>query len=59
MVSDLGWFLELEIIADQDDEKTVEESRKRLLAMLEKLEIPAEHIETSPYTVMLRERGKK
>jgi predicted adenylyl cyclase CyaB len=58
MVNDLGWFLELEIIADQDDEKTIEESRKRLLVMLEKLEIPTERIETRPYTAMLREKRK-
>jgi adenylate cyclase class 2 len=52
-VAGLGWFLELEIIADNNDEQTVEESRKRLLALLEKLEIPAEQIESKPYTMML------
>ena len=55
MVAGLGWFLELEILADNNSEQTVEESRKRLMALLEKLEIPAEQIESKPYTMMLRE----
>jgi adenylate cyclase class 2 len=55
LVTGLGWFLELEIIAE-DDGQTVEESRKRLLALLEKLEIPADRIESKPYTTMLREK---
>lgn len=58
MVKELGWYLELEILAASNDKKTVEESRKRLLEALEKLEIPVEQIETRPYTVMLREKGK-
>jgi len=36
-------------------EQTVKESRGRLFALLEKLDIPAEWIETRPYTVMLME----
>ena len=55
LVTGLGWFVELEIIAD-DDGKTVKESCKRLLALLEKLEIPEDQIESKPYTVMLREK---
>jgi predicted adenylyl cyclase CyaB len=55
LVTGLGWFIELEIIAEED-EQTVEESRKRLLALLEKLEIPADRIESRPYTVMLKEK---
>jgi len=55
LVAGLGWFLELEIIADNNDKQTVEESRKRLMTLLEKLEIPAEQIESKPYTMMLRE----
>jgi adenylate cyclase class 2 len=58
MVTNLGWFLELEIIANNGDAKTVEESRKHLLATLELLEIPVEQIESRPYTAMLREKGK-
>jgi len=53
MVAKLGWFLEIEILADDNNEKTVEESRGRLFALLEKLEIPTEKIEERPYTAML------
>jgi adenylate cyclase class 2 len=56
LVTGLGWFVELEILAEDGDGQTVEESRKRLLALLEKLEIPADRIEARPYTVMLREK---
>jgi len=55
LVAGLGWFLEIEIQAANDQRQTVEESRSRLLALLEKLEIPADRIESRPYTVMLRE----
>ena len=54
LVTGLGWFLEIEIQAANDQRQTVDESRRRLLALLEKLEIPAERIEPRPYTVMLR-----
>jgi adenylate cyclase class 2 len=57
LVTGLGWFLEIEIIAEDDEEQTVEESRKRLLTLLEKLEITADRIEARPYTLMLREKG--
>jgi len=53
MVAGLGWFLEIEILAADNCERTVEESRGRLFALLENLEIPAEWIETRPYTAML------
>jgi len=56
LVADLGWFLEIEIMAADDGEQTVKESRGRLFALLEKLEIPVEWIESRPYTAMLRER---
>ncbi|MCL2763294.1 MAG: CYTH domain-containing protein [Treponema sp.] len=54
MVTGLGWFLELEIIADDNHEQTVAVHRKQLLALLTRLGIPAEHIEPRPYTTMLR-----
>ena len=57
LVTGLGWFLEIEIQAANNQRQTVEESRRRLLAALEKLEIPPERIEPRPYTVMLREKG--
>jgi predicted adenylyl cyclase CyaB len=53
MVKSLGWFLEIEILAADNNEKTVEESRGRLFALLEKLEIPTDKIEERPYTAML------
>jgi predicted adenylyl cyclase CyaB len=53
LVTGLGWFLEIEIMAADDREQTIEESRGRLFALLEKLDIPKEWIETRPYTVML------
>jgi adenylate cyclase class 2 len=49
----LGWFIELEILAAEDSERTVQNSRKRILSLLEKLKIPREKIETRPYTEML------
>jgi len=54
LVAGLGWFLELEIIADDNDRQTIAESRKQLLALLETLQIPAEKIEAMPYTEMLK-----
>jgi adenylate cyclase class 2 len=58
LVSSLGWFLEIEIQAENDSPQTViDESRRRLLALLEQLEIPAAQIESRPYTVMLKEAG--
>jgi len=53
MVARLGWFLEIEIMAADDNEKTVEESRRRLFTLLEKLEISTDKIETKSYTAML------
>jgi predicted adenylyl cyclase CyaB len=53
LVTNLGWFLEIEIMAADNCKQTVEDSRGRLFALLEKLEIPAEWIEARPYTVML------
>lgn len=56
LVAGLGWFLEIEIMAADDRAPTVQESRKRLFALLEKLEIPADRIESRPYTAMLQEK---
>jgi adenylate cyclase class 2 len=56
LVTGLGWFVELEIITEDNDGQTVEECRRQLLALLEKLEIPADRIEARPYTVMLKEK---
>ena len=53
LVAGLGWFLELEIIADNNDAQTVDICRKQLLSLLANLEIPADRIEPRPYTVLL------
>jgi len=55
LVEGLGWFLEIEIQAADNSQRTVDESRRRLLALLEQLKIPADQIESRPYTLMLEE----
>ena len=52
-VAGLGWFAELEIIAENNSEATVDAARKKLLDMLVRLEIPKESIEDRYYTEML------
>jgi adenylate cyclase class IV len=52
-VRELGWFLELEILAPDDHEAVIARYREELLSLLEKLEIPPEKIEKKPYTEML------
>ncbi|MDR1909963.1 MAG: class IV adenylate cyclase [Spirochaetaceae bacterium] len=53
-VEGLGWFLELEIIAGDDDPETVKAARKRLFALLEEAGIAEDRLETRYYTEMLR-----
>ena len=53
-VGKLGWFLELEIIADNKREETVSEGRKRLLNFLADMCIDNEAIESRFYSEMLR-----
>ena len=52
-VEGLGWFMELEIIADNSREETVAEGRKRLLGFLACLGIERDAIESRFYTEML------
>ena len=54
LVRDLGWFIELEILADDDEGQTVAQSRKRLLSLLERLGVKPEQIESRPYSELLR-----
>ncbi|MDR1950455.1 MAG: class IV adenylate cyclase [Spirochaetaceae bacterium] len=49
----LGWFAELEILADNDRPETVAVARKRLLDLLGKLNIGEEKIEARYYTELL------
>jgi adenylate cyclase class 2 len=58
LVAGLGWFLEIEIqVANDSRQAVVEESRRRLLALLDQLEISPDRIEPRPYTLMLKEAG--
>lgn len=51
----LGTFVELEIIAQADDAKTVSSARKRLFDALDRLGVDRARIEERYYTEMLRE----
>jgi len=55
LVTRLGHYIELEILSDTSDEQTLRQNYSRLLALLEELGIPRQHIEIRPYTAMLRE----
>jgi adenylate cyclase, class 2 len=57
-IEKLGFFLELEILADQDDASTVAEARKRLLALLRRIGIAENKIEPRYYTEMLARNAK-
>ncbi|MCL1927287.1 MAG: CYTH domain-containing protein [Treponema sp.] len=54
-VKNLGWFLELEIIADDTSDTTIVLARDRLLAVLEQAGVGNENIESRYYTEMLAE----
>ncbi|MDR2079797.1 MAG: class IV adenylate cyclase [Treponema sp.] len=49
----LGWFAELEILTDDAGPETVTAARKRLLEVLDKLNIPRENIEERYYSELL------
>jgi adenylate cyclase class 2 len=49
----LGWFLELEILANEAGAETVAAARKELLGLLEKLNVGKECIEERYYSEML------
>jgi len=53
----LGWFVEIEILTEDDESRTeaVEEGRKRLLAFLQTLGVPESAIESRYYSDMLKE----
>ncbi|GHV49203.1 adenylate cyclase [Spirochaetia bacterium] len=58
-VEGLGWFIEPEIITNNNDEKTVSAGRNRLLSLLDSLGIPKDRIESRTYTGMLRDLAQK
>jgi adenylate cyclase class 2 len=51
----LGWFIELEIIAEDESRETVDTGRKRLLSLLESLGSGEDQIEDRYYSDMLKE----
>jgi adenylate cyclase class 2 len=53
-VEKLGWFAELEILADDDTETTVKSARKRLLDLLGRINISEDKIEPRYYSEMLK-----
>jgi adenylate cyclase class 2 len=56
-IEGLGWFCELEIIAEQDDSDFIALSRNRLYETLKKTGIDSSRIETRYYTEMLKEKN--
>lgn len=56
-IEGLGWFVELEILADDDRAATVTAARTRLLGFLHRIGIGEDNIETRYYTEMLGSRG--
>ncbi|MDR2397305.1 MAG: CYTH domain-containing protein [Spirochaetaceae bacterium] len=52
-VSELGWFLELEILGEDDRPETVAAARRRLENLLVHLDIPQDRIEPRYYTELL------
>jgi adenylate cyclase class 2 len=57
LVEHLGWFLELEIITETDDDETLNAAQKALLSFLEKTGIGEDKIEPKYYSELLKERG--
>jgi len=55
-IDGLGWFLELEIIISEKDEKNVEIQKEKLLSFLDKLGISGDSIESRSYAMMLAEK---
>jgi adenylate cyclase class 2 len=49
----LGWFLELEILAKEDSPETVAAAREQLLSLLEQVGIGKESIESRYYSELL------
>ena len=54
-VDGLGWFIELEIIADNDREDTLASGKNKLFRFLDELGVPKDAIESRPYLQMLAE----
>lgn len=57
-VAGLGWFVELEIIGNDQGAETITQARTRLLAFLHQIRVGKDKIETRYYTEMLKEKMK-
>ena len=53
----LGFFIEIEILSETNDTKTVQNCHAELLSILEKCSLPQTAIETRYYSEMLKEKG--
>jgi adenylate cyclase class 2 len=58
LVQNLGWFAELEILADTYEPEQIEAARKDLHECLKRLGIPESKIESRYYTELLLERSR-
>jgi adenylate cyclase class 2 len=58
-IETLGWFVELEILTESNEERIITAARNRLLDCLKKIGIGEDRIETRYYTEMLRESFSK
>lgn len=56
-VKNLGWFVELEILADSAEPELLARAREDLLQCLDRIGIPHTKIENRYYTELLLERG--
>jgi adenylate cyclase class 2 len=56
-VEGLGWFVELEIITDDNSNEAVSAARLRLFELLHKIGVKKDRIEPRYYTEMLREKA--
>jgi adenylate cyclase class 2 len=56
LVEKLGWFVELEILLDQQDSEGVEAARTELVALLDRLGVPRDRLEERYYIEMLKMR---
>jgi adenylate cyclase class 2 len=54
LVEKLGWFLELEIITEHDDEQTIQSAREALMSFLKKTGIGEDKIESRYYSELLQ-----
>ncbi len=59
MVPPLGWFLEIEILAADNDDSTIQSAQKKLMEILKKCGLSEKDIETKYYSQLLKEADGK